>query len=126
MGSNYISHPDPLIREEDTRVIAAEIGYATFAELICSYSMSGKQLLDELQSRLRTVSMGTEIIHTHFDGKSLVIDELGKNAFIAEVIESPEDHFAAVVAIFVPMRSDENDAEWSRYGDCAIAVLEGK
>ena len=123
MGSNYISHPDPLIREEDTRVIAAEIGYATFAELICSYSMSGKQLLDELQSRLRTVSMGTEIIHTHFDGKSLVIDELGKNAFIAEVIESPEDHFAAVVAIFVPMLSDENDAEWSRYGDCAIAVL---
>lgn len=57
--SSYISVSDPRLTNEDIRQIADQIGCGVCSVMIFSYSLSSKQILDELKK----IFVGQEFLH---------------------------------------------------------------
>lgn len=124
METNHFSSPYSSIQESDVRVLARLIGLSRGSQFICSECVQAKQILNEMESRLRTVQTSMGTIHLYRDGTNFVIEENGQNAFSFNVIESPADRFVAVVSYVMASRTDETDDEWRLYGEYVASTME--
>ena len=71
-----------------------------------SYSLTGKQILDELEKEFMRIASNIYFeqpdksrlqFHIQFEDSKIKFRELDEDLFLYNIIESPQDHFAAVV-----------------------------
>lgn len=110
MNSTFIPIPSKEIEHNvDLLVLTCSIAQAEDVDFVFSYTLTGKQILENLQKRLQLIQIKNVCFHANLTDGIVTISELNKSAGLFDIIESPQDHFAAVVLCLSPDLKGTNE-----------------
>lgn len=114
------------IEDGEVQALFGLLQMSSVAFCFFSYFLTGKQILDELEKELTHIPSTiyfefpgqprqNNYFHIQFDDPRIKFRELDEVLFQYDIIESPQDHFAAVVitARLIPEFFDNEDRFWA-------------
>lgn len=115
MDNSYFilsSSNEDFIEDEDIQLLVTILKMSTVAFCFFSYSLTGKQILDELEKKIVDVFSHFSLpVRFDYHHNTINVGDADTSLFNYKVVESLENHFSAVFlyAILVPLTSSDRD-----------------